>query len=267
MADNFNISDIPESAGPKSVEVPGDIADGTDGELLTWDAAGVAALVAVGAATQVLTSNGPGTAPTFQAGGGGATAFLALTDTPAAYTGQSGHPVRVNTAASALEFAALTSLGEFTANDAVFVGASAATGTARNGHSLIAFDDTVLEEIIFEGVMRQWYNANESLQVILQWAAATAVVGNCRWVAQFENLAAGGQDLDADGFAAGITASPSPDGTSGVLTYTLLGFTNAAADAIVAGNAYRLRVQRDAANVADTMVGDAQLLSVALRMA
>lgn len=70
MADNFNISDVPESAGPKSVEVPGDIADGTAGELMTWDAAGVAALVATGAATEVLTSNGAGAAPTFQAGGG-----------------------------------------------------------------------------------------------------------------------------------------------------------------------------------------------------
>ena len=70
MADNFNISDVPESAGPKSVEVPGDIADGTAGELMTWDAAGVAALVATGSATDVLTSNGAGAAPTFQAGGG-----------------------------------------------------------------------------------------------------------------------------------------------------------------------------------------------------
>lgn len=70
MADNFNISDVPEGAGPKSVEVPGDIADGTAGELLTWDAAGVAAVVATGAAAEVLTSNGAGAAPTFQMTGG-----------------------------------------------------------------------------------------------------------------------------------------------------------------------------------------------------
>ena len=48
--------------------------DGTDGELITYDASGVAAKVAVGTATHVLTSNGVGVAPTFQAapGGGGA---------------------------------------------------------------------------------------------------------------------------------------------------------------------------------------------------
>lgn len=43
--------------------------DGTDGELITWDATGVAATVSTGSAGQVLTSNGIGIAPTFQAGG------------------------------------------------------------------------------------------------------------------------------------------------------------------------------------------------------
>ena len=45
---------------------------GTDGELITWDASGDPAAVAVGTATHVLTSNGAGAAPTFQAAGGGA---------------------------------------------------------------------------------------------------------------------------------------------------------------------------------------------------
>jgi hypothetical protein len=47
------------------------LADGTDGELITWDASGVAATVAVGTATHVLTSNGVGVAPTFQEASGG----------------------------------------------------------------------------------------------------------------------------------------------------------------------------------------------------
>lgn len=44
-----------------------DLANGTDGELITWDASGVPTTVAVGTATHVLTSNGVGTEPTFQA--------------------------------------------------------------------------------------------------------------------------------------------------------------------------------------------------------
>ena len=46
------------------------LAAGTDGELITWDASGDPAAVAVGTATHVLTSNGAGAAPTFQAAGG-----------------------------------------------------------------------------------------------------------------------------------------------------------------------------------------------------
>ena len=53
-----------------------DLANGTDGELITWSAAGVATTVATGTATHVLTSNGAGAAPTFQAAaGGGLTQF------------------------------------------------------------------------------------------------------------------------------------------------------------------------------------------------
>jgi hypothetical protein len=42
------------------------LANGTDGELITWDASGVAATVSAGTSGQVLTSNGAGAAPTFQ---------------------------------------------------------------------------------------------------------------------------------------------------------------------------------------------------------
>ena len=49
------------------------LADGTDGELITWDADGHPATVAAGTATHVLTSNGAGAAPTFQAASGGQT--------------------------------------------------------------------------------------------------------------------------------------------------------------------------------------------------
>ena len=44
---------------------------GTDGELITWDASGNPAAVAVGTATHVLTSGGAGVAPTFAAAAGG----------------------------------------------------------------------------------------------------------------------------------------------------------------------------------------------------
>lgn len=65
MADNFNISDTPETPGPKSVEVPGDIADGTTGEVLSWKDTGEAVVVAAGTSGHALTSVGGFLAPTF----------------------------------------------------------------------------------------------------------------------------------------------------------------------------------------------------------
>jgi hypothetical protein len=60
-----------------------DLANGTDGELITWDASGNPATVGVGTSGHVLTSNGAGAAPTFQAaaggGGGGGWSYVSTT--------------------------------------------------------------------------------------------------------------------------------------------------------------------------------------------
>ena len=47
------------------------MASGTDGNLITYDSSGDPAYVVTGSATNVLTSNGAGQAPTFQSAGGG----------------------------------------------------------------------------------------------------------------------------------------------------------------------------------------------------
>jgi len=60
------------------------LAAGTDGELITWDASGDPAAVAVGTATHVLTSNGAGAAPTFQAAAGGGAWTLIASNTASA---------------------------------------------------------------------------------------------------------------------------------------------------------------------------------------
>jgi len=62
--------DVTSTADGAQVIAPGVVtlamlAAGTDGELITWSAAGAAAAVAVGTSGQVLTSGGAGVAPTF----------------------------------------------------------------------------------------------------------------------------------------------------------------------------------------------------------
>ena len=56
------------------------LASGTDGELITWDASGNPAAVAVGTVGQVLTSGGAGVAPAFATQGGGSAVHLHTTN-------------------------------------------------------------------------------------------------------------------------------------------------------------------------------------------
>lgn len=58
------------------------LADGTDGELITYDTNGVVTTVPVGTVTHVLTSNGTGTVPTFQAPTGGGISDIVEDTTP-----------------------------------------------------------------------------------------------------------------------------------------------------------------------------------------
>lgn len=81
---NANLTGIVTSTGnataiaDKAIAIA-KLADGTDGELITWDASGVITTVAVGTSGQVLTSNGAGAAPTFQdAAAGGQTPYDAI---------------------------------------------------------------------------------------------------------------------------------------------------------------------------------------------
>jgi len=63
------------------------LASGTDGELITWDASGDPAVVAVGTSGHVLTSGGTGVAPTFQAAAGFPTGTKMIFNQTAAPTG------------------------------------------------------------------------------------------------------------------------------------------------------------------------------------
>ena len=55
------------------------MAGGTDGELITYDASGNPAKVGAGNSGQVLTSNGAGAAPTFQAAAAGGATTVSYT--------------------------------------------------------------------------------------------------------------------------------------------------------------------------------------------
>jgi hypothetical protein len=140
-----------------------------------------------------------------------------------------------------------------------------ATLDTRNGHACLDLDAGTAESIDFEGVLPRHY-AGGGLTLRLFWGASTATSGNVKWNAQVERQEDEGTDLDADSFATAQTATAAAPGTSGALQYTDIAFTSGAQmDSLAAGEAFRLRVTRDAADAADTMLGDAELYRLELR--
>lgn len=139
---------------------------------------------------------------------------------------------------------------------------SFAVPVRRNSHFVYAFDAAADENLDFESVWPVTFPAG-GVTLRLHWAADTATSGACRWQVSFERIATA-QDLDADGFATAKSAGTTTGGTAGVPNLTSITFTQAEADALDLGEAYRLRISRDADGTTgtDDMTGDAHLLAV-----
>jgi hypothetical protein len=137
--------------------------------------------------------------------------------------------------------------------------------TTRNFHFLLEFDDTTAWSAVFRGVMARNY-AGGGVTVRLGWLGATAASGNVKWNVQFERHQAAVDNLDSDSFATAQTTTSVAPVSTGLITYASIAFTNGAQmDSLAIGEGFRLKVTRDAADGADTMVGRAQLLTIELR--
>jgi hypothetical protein len=93
--------------------------------------------------------------------------------------------------------------------------------------------------------------------------ADTATSGDVRWGVAFERM---NTDLDSDSFDTVAEGNGTANGTSGIPTVTEITITTI--DSIAAGDAFRLKVYREASDTTnDTMSGDAQLIAVEVRSA
>lgn len=131
----------------------------------------------------------------------------------------------------------------------------------RNNHLVAAFDAAAAESLDFEDIMDRRYTAGATVVVTLIWTSDTATTGNVVWSLQAERHDTA-QDLDADGFASAVTATASAPATAGAPVYTNVSMTNAQLDGVAAGEHFRFRVTRAAADAGDTMAGDAHLIAV-----
>lgn len=136
---------------------------------------------------------------------------------------------------------------------------------SRNARFVLAFDDAADQAAVFTGILPRHY-AGGGLTVSLVFAMDTATTGDVVWTAAIERIGTS-QDLDADGFAAAQSSGAvAVAGTAGVPVVATIAFTDGAQmDSLAVGEAFRIRVVRDADNGDDDASGDAHLVVLELR--
>lgn len=139
-----------------------------------------------------------------------------------------------------------------------------ATLDIRNQHPVLDFDDTTNESAVFSGIVPRIY-AGGGMTVYLHYAMTSAVSGDIDWDVAFERIGDQQQDIDSDSFAAVQSVdNTTVPATSGLVDIVNIAFTDGAQiDSIAVGEAFRLKVTRDAAS--DTAAGDAELVGVEIK--
>lgn len=122
----------------------------------------------------------------------------------------------------------------------------------RNNHPILVFSGTADQEAVFTGVMPNHYDGGGiTVELLVGFTSATS--GNSRWQVDFERITSGSQDIDSDSFTGSPkAASLSAPGTAGVFTWISVAFLNSEIDGIQAGDAFRIKVRRDADGTSGT---------------
>lgn len=138
-----------------------------------------------------------------------------------------------------------------------------ATIDLRNRHPVLDFDGSSNEWAVFSAVMPRNYSGN-GVTVYIHYAV-DGTSGDIDWDAQFERIGDQQQDIDDNDFAAAKSVdNTTVPATSGLVDIVSIAFSDGAEmDNIAAGEGFRLRIGRDAAN--DTNNDDAQLLFAELK--
>jgi len=161
-------------------------------------------------------------------------------------------------------------LAVFTPLSVSFPASNFATPDLRNNHPTLDFDGSTDEEAYFEGVMPSNYGGG-SVVVDIYVGFSSATSGSVRFQTDFERVASGGTDLDADSFTGSMqSAGGTANGTSGILSKVSITHTaGAQMDSVAAGEPFRLLVHRDADGTSgtDDITTDAEVYRVVIREA
>ena len=158
-------------------------------------------------------------------------------------------------------------LASFTATNNVPPSTIFATLDTRNAHACLDFDGATDEEAVFEAVLPNNY-AGGGLTIDTYWSFTSATTGSLRVQTSIERIDASTLDIDADSFATANSAGGTAPGTSGqVIKVTITHTSGAEMDSLSAGEAFRLKIRRDADGTSgtDDITTDAELLRCVIK--
>lgn len=140
-----------------------------------------------------------------------------------------------------------------------------ATLDTRNQRPVLDFDASTNEDAVFSAIMPQNYAGTTGVTVFLHYAMSSAEADTVDWDVSFERVGDQQLDIDGDSFAAvNSVDNTTVPGTSGLVDIVSVAFTDGAdMDSVAAGEGFRMKVTRDAAN--DDAAGDAELVWVEIR--
>ena len=135
----------------------------------------------------------------------------------------------------------------------------------RNVVAVLDFDDTTAENVEFAGFMPRHYAAG-GITVTVGWMATAAITGATVWGVSFKSVSDDLDDLDTKAFAASNNVTATTASGSGEVAYDTITFTDGAdMDSVAAGEYFRMKIERLAADAGDTLVGDAELVFIEIK--
>jgi hypothetical protein len=128
---------------------------------------------------------------------------------------------------------------------------------------------TANESIDLFGVCTDEFDSSKDIEIRITWTGASATSGNVKWDSYFLRIVDDSTDLDALDVYTDHDLDTVTDAAPGTATHvTTVTITIAQADhGMTAGDKFHLRLERDQADGADTMSGDAYMLWARLREA
>jgi len=145
--------------------------------------------------------------------------------------------------------------------------ASYATFDTRNSYTVLDFDDTADESAVFWGLMPLNY-AGGGITVTVGWMATSATANTISLDVALMSITDDADDLYTKAFAAANNANPTTASATGEVDYIDITFTDGAdMDSIAAGEAFLLKITRDADGTTstDNLVGDMELVFVKIK--